>query len=203
MKLAARILIAAVTMALLCGHLSAQLPEPVGQFSSQADASLYTIFTNLGKKPNCYNYSDGWLVAGPDSDLGRIQYMAMSFTPKADAAVTELKLALFGSGPKPSAVISLSQDSNGLPGDPIHTWITHKLGNVGKGFCVLTEVKTKQGLPVQKGTQYWVVAEARGSIVDTWDFTYNNLTGNEAYDIGSGWQTQNSYLSAFAVLGTK
>lgn len=169
--------------------------------SSDDDAGLYTIFSNFGKKPNCYNQQEGWTVAGKHSPLGFSQYIAMIFTPQADATVTELKLALFG---QLGAVISLNEDSDGLPGKPIHTWVTSKLGNSGKPPCVYTAVKSKQGLPVQKGTQYWVVAAARGTEWDVWNFTYKGSTGDFAYDYDDeGWKIENSYLSAFAVLGTR
>jgi len=126
----------------------------------------------------------------------------MKFTPKTDAAVTEIKLALLAYD-KRGAVISLNEDSDGLPGKPIHTWVLSKLGNIGNGFCVLTAVKSKQGLPVQKGTQYWVVAAARGKEAAYWDFAYKAPIGDFAVNHGAGWEKIDDYLSAFAVLGTR
>jgi len=153
---------------LFCEHLFAQTPNngkfvllpevpvavalnaPVvasGTEASDVDASLYTIFNNFGKKPNCYD-NEGWVVSGKDSSLGYSQYIAMRFTPKADATVTELKLALFRTTDKPGgAVISLNEDMGNQPGNPLHTWVTSKLGNSGKLPCVYTMVRASTVCP--------------------------------------------------------
>lgn len=221
MKLFVRVLVVTLTIVLFCGHLLAQAPDS-GKFvalpgipsrtvlnasvaqSQDDDANLYTIFSNLGKKPNCYYPYEGWTVSGKKSLLGFSQYVAMDFTPKADATVTEIRLALFNVAGKQGAVISLNEDSNGLPGNPIHTWVTKKLGNYGKLPCVLTMVSSKQGLPVHKGTQYWVVAAATGTEWDGWLYTYDESTGDLAIDYNDqGWVTEDSNLAAFAVLGLR
>jgi len=64
--------------------------------------------------------------------------------------------------------------------------------------------KSKHGLPVREGAQYWVVAAATGTEMDGWIFTYKGTTGNFAYNYDDeGWKIENSNLSVFAVLGTR
>ncbi len=227
MKLIARVSALVFATLLLCGHPFAQsfgngrfvllagTPASVsmnsaigvGETKASADdgAGLYTIFNNFGKKPKCYNSSgDGWVVAGEDSEFGQSQYIAMSFTPKADATVTKLKLGMLWTTGTRGVVISLNEDSGGLPGNPIHTWVTSRVGKFGSYPCLYTLVKDGQGLPVQKGTQYWVVAAATGTEWDDWVFTYKGTMGEFAYDESDeGWTLENFYLATFAVLGTR
>jgi len=222
----AKVPILLIATVLLSGHLFSQnaennfasipVPASLALDSSSAasqdaapsneDAGLYTIFSNFGKKPDCYNRSNGWLVSGKDSPfVGTSQYIAMKFTPSSDASVREIKMALLWGGLyKDAAVVSLNEDSNGLPGNPIQSWVTGKLGMFGTPPCNYTMVKSKQGLPVQKGTQYWIVAEGRGTETNVWGFTYKGTQGDFAYDYNNeGWKIEYEHLSTFAVLGTQ
>jgi hypothetical protein len=168
-------------------------------------AGLYLIFSDIlqGSK-GCYNYNNGWSVTGPDSPAGYQQSVAMKFTPRADAKVTKLMLALVWIAGDEGAVISLNDDNNGVPGNAIHTWVIHKLENEGNWPCVYTVVKSKKGLPVPKGQQYWVVAAATGTEMDAWGYTYKYANGDFAYDLNNaGWKIEDAPLSAFAVWGTR
>ena len=56
-------------------------------------------------------------------------------------------------------VISLNETSNGFPGKPLHTWSLKNLSAYGT-CCTLEVAKDGKGLPVKKGTKYWVVLVA-------------------------------------------
>ena len=161
---------------------------------------LYKIYSNLGKKGDCFYWREGWLVGGG-------QYDAMPFTPKADAKVTEIQIALFncefGCGTD-VATVSLNRDSGGLPGNAIHAWTLHKLGTSKWHSCPMTTAKSKKGISLKKGKQYWLVAEAPYGTTDSWAYTYNLIRGNWAYEENNGgWLPTFDYLSAFGVFGIK
>jgi hypothetical protein len=131
----------------------------------------------------------------------------MPFTPKSDAEVTEIKIALtYGYGPVNGAVVSLNETSKGFPGKALDTWNVKNLPAFGR-CCTLKVVKDGKGLPVKKGTKYWVVAstnDREALVVDFWNFTYNRAYGTHAVNTGSGWQNgQMDVLSAFGVFGQK
>lgn len=207
-----------VFVLLFCGHLLGQNLQrgnssPHSYFQPMAGAprstaaengvsvepGLYTIFSNLGQKPNCYDPTNGWQVAGKQSSLQESQSIGMSFVPLADATVTEIKLPLVYLRGERGGVVSLNEDSQGLPGAPIHTWIVSKFATPPCSYLV---VKSRTGLPVKKGTQYWIVASAKRTELDGWAFTYTDAKGNLAYNLGNeGWENDYGFLSAFAVLG--
>jgi hypothetical protein len=63
-----------------------------------------------------------------------------------------------------------------------------------------------KALKLKKGTPYWVVVSTDKNGTDAigaWDFVYNDAVGTLAYDLGSGWSTEQVQVSAFAVYGTK
>jgi hypothetical protein len=165
---------------------------------------LYTIYSNLGPKNDAYNDQNSNVINGPDQG----QYWeAMPFTPTSDAEVTEIETAIqFYEGEPNGVVISLYDDSNGLPDKAIHTWNLKNLPPFGT-CCKLDVATDSKGLTVKKGTQYWVVASTNSSekdTIDVWNFTYYLLEGYCAYNRGEGWTIAiNQYLSAFGVFGKK
>jgi hypothetical protein len=82
-----------------------------------AQTNQYKIYSNLGKPPNCYDTVEGWLIVSNQS-------IAMPFTPKVDATLTEIRVPVVH--PKNNGqdgfTLSVNEDSGGLPGNPIHTW---------------------------------------------------------------------------------
>ena len=124
---------------------------------------LYKIYSNLGAGKNpCYSQGGtAWLV-------GQGQSIAMPFTPKADAELTEIGLG-FGHckfcGPD-GGTVTLYQDSNGVPGETIHIWRFRKLGTSKLESCWVTLGKSTRGLPLKKGKQYWVAASAPDTATD-------------------------------------
>ena len=166
---------------------------------------LYTIYSNLGPKNDAYDGSSGWYVNG--SGTGKQQWVGIPFTPQSNAVVTEIEIALiFIGGPVDGGVLSFNETSNGLPGKALHAWNLNDLP-VYPTCCTLDVGKDSKGLPVKKGTQYWVVARTNKSETDTtdgWDLTYNHVTGTLAVNHGSGWAKGTGQpLTAFGVFGQK
>jgi len=161
---------------------------------------LYKIYSNLGPNGNgaCYDPHDGW-------NVGLGQSIAMPFTPKAGAKLSEIVLGLLFDGAGGDFVIvSLNEDDNGLPGKTIHAWVLGKLGMNRWHSCYVTIARSKKQLPLKGGIQYWVAATAPFSTADIWKYTYNDSEGDFAYEGNNGgWNPYDSYLSAFGVFGTK
>jgi len=134
----------------------------------------------------------------------------MPFTPKNDAEVTMIKIALSYLGNAKCGgfngnLVSLNEDSNGLPGTALHTWSFTNLPEYGT-CCTLQVAKSPEGLTVTKGTKYWVVAftnKKEATANDGWYLQYNLVKGPMAGNTGSGWQLHNTYVTAFGVFGNK
>ena len=65
---------------------------------------------------------------------------------------------------------------------------------------------TIKATKLKKGVPYWVVLTNAASVANAegaWDFVWNDATANQAYNLGSGWATEQVQASAFAVYGTK
>jgi hypothetical protein len=199
-----------LSFVITCGTLLAANPDvappsragtSVAQHAVASQPKLKTIYSNLGPKGKRYDCTNGWIVAGSNSALGHEQWIAMPFTPTANHTVTEIEIAVDGPANSPGFTLSLNADASGLPGTALHTWEIKKVA----GGCPNLDTATyKQGIKVSKGKQYWVVAATDSTnedAYDSWNYTYKDTTGPFAYDVGSGWTADNSYLSAFAVLG--
>ena len=178
----------------------ASLAFSVPVLAQDLSKGFYKIYSNLGPevKGTCYDPHEAWVVG-----LG--QAIAMPFTPKVDASVSEIVLGLlYVTGGKDIAIVSLDADDNGLPGKAIHTWNVARLGKYRWHSCYVSIAKSKKGLPLKAGTRYWVVGAAPSATWDIWAYTYNDITGNFAYEENNGgWNADDSYLSAFGVFGTK
>jgi len=170
-------------------------------------AKLYTIFTNLGTGKNVYTDNVAWDVAGPDSGVTE-EWIAMPFTPTSDAEVTQISVAVqHNTGSPNSFVLSLNQDSGGLPGKVIHRWLVKDLPRFGT-CCTLDVVRDAKGLKVKRGTQYWVAAETNSSerkTRDEWDLASAAIEGPFAINNnnGQGWYQYTAFTSAFGVFGKK
>ena len=166
-------------------------------------AGLVKLYSNLGSKTDAYDDNLAWIVFGPAT--GMEQWMAMPFTPKANATVRQIKVAIGNEGGVNGVTLLLSTDAGGVPGKTMHKWEVKNLFTWG-GCCSLDVVKTS-GIKVKKGTLYWIVAKTdstNSNAQDVWAYTWNHATGNISYNLGAGWQPYpHQVLSAYAVYGTK
>jgi hypothetical protein len=95
----------------------------------------------------------------------------------------------------------LYTDDNGLPGSRIHSWHLSDVPPIYNTQQRLVVIKFPVGIAVTQGTQYWVVAEATGTAVDWWMYTYNVSLGGWAWNQGQGWTLKGPYAIAFGVFG--
>lgn len=162
-----------------------------------AQANQYKIYSNLGKRPNCYDTTEGWLIVSNQS-------IAMPFTPKVDVTLSEIRVPVVH--PKFNGqdgfTLSVNEDSGGLPGDPVDTWVFKKDDILLD--CGFDLARPKKGIPLMKGMQYWLVASASGDQYSVWMFTEPGMFGPLAYDANNnGWQPYKGELGAFEVLGNE
>jgi hypothetical protein len=133
----------------------------------------------------------------------------MPFTPTANATVMQIQVAVHyrGSGTNGFNLVLAADDGYGAPGKTLHSWDLENL--VEKGTCCkLATAKYANGIKVQKGKQYWVLAQTDSKSQDSedgWAFTWNDAqTTYVAFNFGEGWEVY-SYgppiLAAFAVQG--
>ena len=214
------VVLSVVALILVCGGLLTAGPKRLPQIvvgnrpthvhPLEADSSgLTELYSNLGSRTNAYNTTFAWVVSGPNSPFGQKQWMAMPFTPEADATVIQIKMALFwdGIGTKNSATVIFAADRSGLPGTGLRKWVVNNMKTFGE-CCSLTTVRAPgDGIKVKKGQLYWLVAKTDSTnddALDVWAYTWNQATGDSDYNVGDGWKTQtNQGLAAYAIYGTE
>jgi len=194
--------------------------HPSGVFipAVRHDAKLKTIAGNLSDYPYgvffcCY----GYYITGLTNVLKVVPeyWQAVPFTPSANMKVNEVDASVEWDEGTKEVVLSLNADSSGLPGNPIHTWNITNLGTNG-GCCQLATGKSKNGIAVKKGTQYWVVVSTNSNDTDifaSWDVnstdmrlhplaTYCDDSQQGKCNTTSGqWAAAEGLLPGFAVLG--
>jgi len=170
---------------------------------------LTTIYSSLGQsKDYLYNYIDTWLVSGPNSIVGLADFIAMPFTPQSNSHVSQVQAALLYAGVGANQVnVSIYSDRNGHPGKLLAGPVTVK--NLAKIItCCQLAIADFNSVAVNRGTQYWVVADTpksgRGSdFLGEWAGAVSpvlTLAGNAAE---TGWVAFNGNgLPAGEVLGT-
>jgi hypothetical protein len=184
-------------------------PNPSGIITeAQAPAAgLTTIFTNLFPvNGNSYNDTAGWYVLGSSNSVGDAeQWIALPFTPAANAHVEQLEIAVGIISGVNLLNVSLASDDGGIVGTALASKTSTNVPAYG-ACCALVTVKFKApGVAVTKGTQYWIVASTDDSVgssfTGAWQFSnqtwygYNLSQGGWASAYDSGWP-------AGAALGT-
>lgn len=134
---------------------------------------LITIFNSLAARypKGSYWCCQGYNVMGSNSGVGE-QWMAAAFTPTANHTVTRIAVAVGYSQQGPNGVvISLNEDNNGAPGQPLQTWNVQNLPRFGS-CCGLVVVSDASGVAITGGKQYWLVlstSSSETSTVDGWN----------------------------------
>ena len=166
------------------------------------------VFSNVGfKYPNglyfcCY----GNTISGSGSVIGATYWVAMGFTPAADADLKEIDVGVGYVTGTNKVIISLYDDNGGVPGNVIKKWSQTGLGNFGA--CCQIEVGKTRGIHVTAGTPYWVAVTTDGADSDTWAAWPFNSTDQInpvplAVSNGAGWSAAGGSVPApnFAVIG--
>lgn len=165
---------------------------------------LVTIYSTLGTGKNVYNAASGNGIVGPDAGQLYSEWVGNAFQPTADHVVTVIQVgATYVSGGN-AVVLSLNEDDNNRPGRVLASWHFASLPQFGS-CCTLLTAKLKTGIPVKKGTIYWVVIKTSPKHLDTyavWNNDWNGVQGLWSNDIGSGWEPgSHQQLNAFGVFG--
>jgi hypothetical protein len=138
--------------------------------SQDEPQALKKIYSNLGKsKTNRFLDTVGWTIAGANAGIGVIQYIGMPFTPKANAHVSQVQVAVEWVQGDNQVNLSLYSDAGGIPGALLAGPVT--VTNLGVfGTCCQLAVANFTSTAVNAGTQYWVVADepTSGAGSNTW-----------------------------------
>lgn len=81
----------------------------------ETPATLKGIYSNLGRQ-GYYSDTGGWTVSGPASKGGSTQFIAIPFTPKTNAHVTQVGVAVQYISGANQVNVSLYGDTGGFPG---------------------------------------------------------------------------------------
>jgi hypothetical protein len=152
------------------------------------DGKLKTIAGNLSIYPYgvffcCFGNT---IAAGPPNFP--FQYwIAIPFTPAADATITRIEASVgtFGGSDAGPFSLSILADNNNSPGKAIKTFDIKSEADYGT-CCTLDIGNDKAGIPVTKGTQYWIAAttsKKQTAFAGGWAF---NSTDMRSYEI-AGW----------------
>ena len=173
------------------------------------DAGLTVIYSNLASKhpKGLYFALEGETINGPNGYLGTEQWDAVPFTPANSGTVTKIQVPIgyIYSVTSTDVIVSLNADSNGLPGDPLQTWIVPINKADVAGSCCAVYVE-KGSIPMTGGQQYWVVVstESDSDMGAEWnvnDTDELDQVTNAYYD-GTGWYTyQTTNGAAVGVFG--
>jgi len=180
--------------------------SPIHVPPQEVPAALKKIYSNLGtSKTDLYSDAYARVLLGPNSGYGQ-QFLGMPFTPKSNAHVSQVQVAVQYGGYGANQVnLSIYGDSGGVPGTLLAGPVT--VTNLPVfGTCCTLAVASFSPLAVTAGTQYWVVADTpltgTGSdFVGSWDFSIKFFP--TAYNVGGGWTQYDAIEeSAGEVLGT-
>jgi hypothetical protein len=183
------------------------------------DPTLKTIAGNLSTyQYGVYFCCFGNTIAAGPPNFPFQTWVAIPFTPTADASVTrvEVSVGTFGGSDVGAFRIQLLADNNNSPGNPIKTFPIASEPTYGT-CCTLDVGNHKAGIPVKKGTQYWIAAttsSTQTSFAGGWAF---NSTDMRSHEIASWCEGSSTYcgdnsgvwtvgqsgdpLPAYAVLG--
>lgn len=175
--------------------------------AADAPAALTKIYSNLGPKTDAYNDTDGLTLSGPKSAFGFTQFVAMPFTPKVNASVTQVQVAVQYRAGANQINLSIYTDASGAPGTLLAGPVTVTNLPIFGTCCTLT-VADFSPVAVSAGVRYWVTADTpstgTGSDFEgVWDWVAKPIYP-QARNKGAGWVALEGSPaeSAGEVLGT-
>lgn len=189
--------------------------------ASVVPAGAKTIYSNLGTGSNLFNTSAGWTVAGAGSGVTP-QSIALPFTPTAGATLGGIEVgAGFVSGVN-NMLVTVNEDNNGLPGNPIGTMVIGNLPPYGwpyiscfwplprpffpwPCYCIIIVIiDWPPPIIFTEGQRYWLTVSANPANPDfkgVWNYNVAGTTGTVAVNNGNGWQLTQGVLPAVGLLG--
>jgi hypothetical protein len=176
----------------------------VTPFKAPGSATLQTIFSNLGPSAgDAYNDESGYYVLGPNNSIGDSeQWIALPFTPTANAHVSEISVAVGWISGEKAFFVGLYSDNSGTVGSELASAETNKVPTFGT--CCDTVNVDITSTAVSAGTQYWIVASTDDTKAPA--FTGAFMSSNSstiAYNPAEeGWFNFSGNVPAVLVRGT-
>lgn len=168
--------------------------------------NLQLIAGNLSQYPlGVYFCCYGQTISGPRSFFGQF-WAAVPFTPATNISVYQVQAAVTWDGfnAQNRVIMSIAQDSGGLPGATIQELPISNLPVFGT-CCALAVATRNVGIPLIAGKQYWLVAGtnlANQMFEGGWDFNSTDMRSLPwATQSGGNWGTISFIQPGFAVLG--
>ena len=206
-----RFLGALFVLTLASGVLFAQSPKiahtvhtgPITK-TQNTPSGLQVIFSTIGpNSSNAYNDTTGYYILGPSNSVGLSeQAIGAPFTPKANAHVTNLYVAVGWISGTKLINVGLYSDSGGTVGTLLASAQSSAIPAFG-ACCQVVSVSIPS-TAVSAGTQYWVVASSDDTNAPDFTGVYeaSNLA-NIAGDVGlAGWFSFTTNFPAAAAKGT-
>jgi hypothetical protein len=150
------------------------------------DAGLKIIAGNFSRYPDATYFSIwGNTVAQGGSNFPFQTWVAVAFTPAANATVTKLEVSAGRQGGGTAGFeLGLYSDNNGVPGTLIKGVHVSNLPSYGE-CCAVAEANDPAGIPVTAGTQYWVVVSTTAEDTDIYAWAYNST--NMTAQLAASW----------------
>jgi hypothetical protein len=193
-------------------------PSKVMTPAAPPDPDLKTIAGTLSDYPyGVYFCCYGFYITGLKNLLGVVPeyWQAVPFTPSANMTVKEVEASVVWDEGVNEVVLSVNNDASGLPGSVIEKFNVKGLATIGS-CCQLALGKSKAGIPVNQGTQYWLVVSTNSkdsNIFAAWEVNSTDMRNHPfasycddqfqgSCNGQSGtWQAVDGLLPGFAVLG--
>jgi len=146
-----------------------------------------TISGNLSDFPfGTFFCCFGNTIAGINSALGFEVWVAIPFTPAANMKVHKVEASVgYLSNTDTNFLLGVYNDASGVPGTPIKNFKAVAANQYG-ACCTLVTASSGAGIPVTKGTQYWLVVSTNdkkhGAFFAGWAF---NSTDMRSHPIAS------------------
>jgi len=173
----------------LCAVTLAVLPS-----LSKAD----TIFSDFGLG-NTYRCCLNWGIGLHIPPFHTVS--AMAFTPSSDFDLSQIDLGITWVGNTNSVIVSLQNDSSGLPGATIESWTVSNLPPVGSTNAIETVIPVST-VELMATQQYWIAVAGVGDASAVWNWNVVGATGAYAQSDGGIFVLNHDTLGAFGVLGT-
>lgn len=192
-------------LALLCMP-SLSLAQTVFDAS---DPSNILIFSNFGTSLG----QGGWVVSGTQNDstlwAGEDIQTAESFTmSNASLYLSQISTAVQISSGSNAFLLTLNQNSNGMPGQVLEQWVLTNVAPFGGGnptFSGFETVYPTGNLLLQGGKTYWLVVSPLNPNSTTngaWHDSSASIGTVDQQVNGGAWQTYTGYQGTFSVDGT-
>jgi hypothetical protein len=166
--------------------------------TANAQTALYDTF-NEAEQSNLFDCCNYAVFYGSKVE-GRVQDLAVPFTPQADGWITEIDFAFDELRSGGRLAMSLRRDAAGLPGETMHSWIRAKSAQTDT-CCAYRDLwggnRSKSiYLPVQAGSTYWFVLRRRGGGEGGWNFNSIGASGPYAIYANGAWSMTEGQLPA-------